>query len=310
MKTALITGASGGIGEAFAQIFAENKYNLVLVARSQEKLNRIANELESRYQINVTVLVQDLSKPNTASKIYTEINEKEIVIDTLINNAGFGDFGDFADEDLIVATEMINLNITTLTEMTSLFLKDMKARNSGKILNIASTAAFQPLPRFAVYSATKAYVLHFTEALHYELKDTNIAVSVLCPGPTSTGFAKRANASKLNFLKNGMDSKIVARIGYKGLMKNKMTIISGFKNKLMSLSRTTAKGAKVFAKKRKGFGFASAKSSILFVLFARNKDKKIDECRFTIYKLKTFLDTLIEIIVAKVIITNHLTPNT
>ncbi len=238
MKTALITGASGGIGEAFAKIFAKNGYNLVLVARSEDKLNRIAKELQSQYQIKVSILVEDLSKPNIALKIYNTIKEREIIIDTLINNAGFGDFGTFIDEDLKIVTEMIHLNITTLTEMTSLFVKDMKVRDSGKILNIASTAAFQPLPRFGVYAATKAYVLHFTEALHYELKDTNIAVSVLCPGPTSTGFAKRANADTLNFFKNSMDSNIVAQIGYNGLMKNKMTIISGFKNKLMSLSRT------------------------------------------------------------------------
>ncbi len=238
MKTVLITGASGGIGEAFAQIFAKNRYNLVLLARNEEKLNHIAKELQTQYQIKVSILVEDLSKPNTASKIYNTIKEKGIIIDTLINNAGFGDFCAFVDEDLETVTEMIHLNITTLTEMTLLFVKDMKERNSGKILNIASTAAFQPLPKFAVYAATKSYVLHFTEALHYELRNTNIAVSVLCPGPTATGFTKRAKADKLNFFNNSMDAKIVAQIGYKGLMKNKMTIISGFKNKLMSLSRT------------------------------------------------------------------------
>ncbi len=238
MKTVLITGASGGIGEAFAQIFAKNNYNLVLVARNEEKLNRIARELQTQYKVKVSILVEDLSKSDAASKIYNAIKEREIIIDILINNAGFGNFGNFVDEDLKTVTEMLHLNITTLTEMTFLFVKDMKARDSGKILNIASTAAFQPLPKFAVYAATKSYVLHFTEALHYELKNTNIAVSVLCPGPTATGFAKRANADKLNFFKNSMDSKIVAQIGYKGLMKNKMTIISGLKNKLMSLSRT------------------------------------------------------------------------
>ncbi len=239
MKTVLITGASGGIGKEFAQIFAENKYNLILIARSKEKLNDIAKELESQYQIKVTIIAQDLSKPNTALKVYNEIKEKKIIVDILINNAGFGDFGTFVDEDLDTITEMINLNITTLTEMTSLFVTEMKKRNSGKILNIASTAAFQPLPNFAVYAATKAYVLHFTEALHYELKNTNIGVSVLCPGPTSTGFAKRANAETSNILKNGMNVKKVAKIGYKGLMKNKITIIPGFKNKFTSLSRTT-----------------------------------------------------------------------
>ncbi len=238
MKTALITGASGGIGKEFAQLFAENGYNLVLVARSEEKLKHIAQELESQYKIRATILVEDLAKPNTASKLHAEVKKRGIIIDTLINNAGFGDLQDFVEEDLNTVTEMLQLNVTTLTELTSLFVKDMKARNSGKILNIASTAAFQPLPKFAVYAATKAYVLHFTEALHYELRNTAIKVSVLCPGPTSTGFNKRANAEKLHFLKNGMASKTVAQIGYNGLMKNKMTIIAGFKNKLMSLSRT------------------------------------------------------------------------
>ncbi|PIE80197.1 MAG: short-chain dehydrogenase [Candidatus Delongbacteria bacterium] len=238
MRTALITGASGGIGKEFAQLFAENGYNLVLVARSEEKLKHIAQKLESQYKIKVTVLVEDLAKPNTASKLYEEVKKRGIIIDTLINNAGFGDLQDFVEENLNTVTEMLQLNVTTLTGLTSLFVKDMKARNSGKILNVASTAAFQPLPKFAVYAATKAYVLHFTEALHYELRNTAIKVSVLCPGPTSTGFNKRANAEELNFLKNGMDSKTVAQIGYNGLMKNKMTVIAGFKNKLMSLSRT------------------------------------------------------------------------
>ncbi len=238
MKTVLITGASGGIGEAFAEIFAEKGYNLVLVARSKDKLMHIANTLETQYKIKVDILVEDLAVSNAASKLYTEVKKRDIVINILINNAGFGDFGTFIDSDLKTITDMLNLNMTTLTAMTYLFVQDMKKSNSGKILNIASTAAFQPIPKFAVYAATKAYVLHFTEALHYELKDTNIDVSVLCPGPTGTGFAKRANAENANILKNEMHVKEVAQIGYKGLMKNKMTIISGLKNKLTSLSRT------------------------------------------------------------------------
>lgn len=238
MKTVLITGASNGIGKEFAQIFAEKGYNLVLVARSESKLNKIAKEFEIKYKIRVTVLTQDLSKPNVASKIYTEITDRGIIIDILINNAGFGDYGNFVESNLKTITEMINLNINSLTEFALLFVKEMMERNSGKILNIASTAAFQPIPKFATYAATKSYVLHFTEALHYELKDTNISVSVLCPGPTSTDFEKRAKAEKSNIFKNGMDAKVVAKIGYKGLMQNKMTIIPGFKNKLMSLSHT------------------------------------------------------------------------
>lgn len=236
-KTALITGASGGIGEAFAKILAQDGYNLVLVARSQEKLMSLASSLEQQHHITVEVVAADLSEANSATRVYTQIQAKRIVIDTLINNAGFGDYGHFIDEDLGMLHKMIHLNITSLTEMTWLFAKDMQTRNSGNILNIASTAAFQPLPKFAVYAATKAYVLHFTEALHYELKDSKIAVSVLCPGPTATGFAQRAHASNLLFFKNSMSAHKVAQIGYQGLKKNKMTVISGFKNKLSALSR-------------------------------------------------------------------------
>ncbi|PIF02354.1 MAG: short-chain dehydrogenase [Draconibacterium sp.] len=237
-ETALITGASGGLGKDFAQIFAQKGYNLVLIARSEEKLNNIARELEGKYKIKTTIFIQDLSEPNSASKIYTEVKNRSIHIDVLINNAGFGKIVAFVDEKLSTYTEMLNLNITTLTELTVLFLPEMIARNNGKILNVASTAAFQSLPNFGVYAATKAYVLNFTEALHYELKNTNIAVTALCPGPTLTGFAKRANAETSSLFKNAMDSKTVAQIGYKALMNNKMTVIAGFTNKFMAyLSR-------------------------------------------------------------------------
>ncbi len=235
-ETALITGASGGLGENFAQIFAQKKYNLVLVARSEYKMKNIAQELESKYKIKTTVLAQDLSKPNSAEKIYNEVKNRDIKIDVLINNAGFGKIGAFKDEKLNTLTEMLNLNITTLTELIALFLPEMIERNKGKIMNIASTAAFQPLPNFSVYAASKAYVLNFTEALHYELKDTNIAVTAFCPGPTHTGFAKRANAETLSLFKNAMNSKEVAKIGYNALMNNKMYKIAGFMNKLMAYS--------------------------------------------------------------------------
>lgn len=233
-ETVLITGASSGLGKDFAHIFAEKGYNLVLVARSEEKLNSIAKELEDKYKTKVTVLIQDLSENNSASKIYSEIKNQDIQIDILINNAGFGKIGVFINEKVETLTEMVNLNITTLTEMTALFLPEMIVRNQGKILNIASTAAFQSLPNFSVYAATKAYVLNFTEALHYELKNKNISVTALCPGPTSTGFAKRANAETLSLFKHAMDSKTVAEIGYKALMKNKMTVIAGLNNKLLT----------------------------------------------------------------------------
>jgi short-subunit dehydrogenase len=236
MKTTLITGASGGIGKEFAQIFARKGYNLVLVARNENKLQQIAKSFEKEYDIRVTVLPFDLSQTNSASKLYSEIKDRKIQIDILINNAGIGDYGYFMESDLKRTSDMINLNITTLTELSLLFLKEMKTRNNGKILNIASTASFQPVPKFAVYAATKSYVLNFTEALHYELKGTNVSASVLCPGPTSTGFEKSANMIGSNLFKSGvMKAENVAKIGYKGLMKDEMTIIPGFKNKIMAI---------------------------------------------------------------------------
>ncbi len=239
METVLITGASGGIGKEFAQVFASKGYNLVLVARSEDKLKSIAKELETKYSNKVEVLPQDLSQADSASKIYSEVKNRGIAIDILINNAGFGKFGYFTDLGLEEMTEILNINITTVTQLTSLFLKDMKEGNSGKILNIASTGAVLSLPKLAVYASAKSYILHFTEALHYELKDTNITASVLCPGPTETGFIKRAEAENSNIIKGGMVSpKLVAEIGYKGLMRNKMTITAGFKDKLFMILGT------------------------------------------------------------------------
>lgn len=236
MKTALITGASSGIGKEFAQVFAREGYNLVLVARNEIKLQEIAKSLEKEYGIRVTILPFDLSKTNSASKLHSEVKALKIQIDVLVNNAGFGIYGNFVDGELKTTTEMINLNITTLTELTLLFVKEMKKRDSGKILNISSTSSFQPVPKFAVYGATKSYELNFTEALRYELKGTNVSASVLCPGATATGFEESANMGNSKLFKKGvMTAKEVAEIGYKGLMKNKMTIIPGLKNRFKAI---------------------------------------------------------------------------
>ncbi|MCK5818700.1 MAG: SDR family oxidoreductase [Psychromonas sp.] len=235
MKTALITGASGGIGKSFAEIFAQQGYNLILVARSKDKLEQLSDKYEQDYGIVVTVFSVDLSRQNAATEIYSEIQKRKIRIDILINNAGFGDHGRFIVSSLSKTRNMINLNILTLTELTSIFIKEMMKNRDGKILNIASTASFQPLPRFAVYAASKSYVLNFTEALHYELKGSGVSVSVLCPGPTATEFEKSANIKDSNLFKGKlMDPQRVAKIGYDGLMKGKMTIIPGFKNKLLA----------------------------------------------------------------------------
>jgi len=241
MKTVLVTGASSGIGKEFAILFAEKKYNLVLVARSEDKLNIIAKELEKKFNIKVNVFVCDLSESESSLKLYNEIINENISIDILINNAGFGDFGKFVNGDLTKYLQMINLNIVALTELTGLFLKDMLKRKEGRILNVASTASFQPMPNFAVYAATKSYVLSFTEALHYELKGTGVIASAFCPGPTSTGFQETAKMGNSKLFDVGvMDAKTVATIGFQKMMQNKMTIIPGLRNKILAFASNTS----------------------------------------------------------------------
>lgn len=235
MKTALITGASSGIGKAFTTTFSERGYNLIIASRNKIALNEIATECESKFQNKVEVIEIDLSKTNAAQDLYNEINAKGIRVDVLINNAGYGEHGAVVESDPMTFSNMIDLNINTLTALSTLYATEMKQRNSGKILNVASTAGYQPIPKMAVYAATKAYVLNFTEALHYELRNTGVSITVLCPGATATGFAKAAHmdGNKL-FEKNAMSPERVAEAGYKGLMKNKMTVIPGFKNYILA----------------------------------------------------------------------------
>ncbi len=235
-QTALVTGASGGIGKAFAEVLARNGFQLILVARNEEKLNKLAGYLHEKYGVRVEVIALDLSVPGHASLLYSEVKNKDLEPDVLINNAGFGDAGYFVEQSYKRIGDMIKLNVLALTELTHLFLKDMRKRGSGKILNVASTAAFQPMPRFAVYAATKAYVLHFTQALHYENRDTNIHITALCPGPTDTAFKSvaRLEDSKLFDQRNVMTPQEVAEAGFRALMKNRMTVIPGMRNKLLA----------------------------------------------------------------------------
>lgn len=235
MKTALITGASSGIGKEFTTIFSEKGYNLIIASRNIKALNVIADDCESKFQNKVDVIEIDLSKVGAAQGLYNQINAKGIQVDVLINNAGFGKHGLVVESDPSIYSNMIDLNINTLTQLSTLYVTEMKQRNSGRILNVASTAGYQPMPKLAVYSATKAYVLNFTEALHYELRDTAVSITALCPGATSTGFAKVANMDgNKHFKRNAMSPKRVAEAGYKGLMKNKMTVIPGFKNCILA----------------------------------------------------------------------------
>jgi uncharacterized protein len=241
-KTALITGASFGIGLELARIFAREGYNLVLAARSADKLRRLASELEKAHSTRSLILAADLTEPGAAAYVLDQTKRADIQIEVLVNNAGFGQYGLFVENDLEECLRQIQLNVTTLTHLTRLYLPAMIERAKierswGGILNVASTAAFQPGPLMAVYFATKAYVLHFSEALGNELKGTGVTVTCLCPGATATEFHKRANATGMRLLGFGsMDARTVAEDGYRALVARKPVIISGFKNWLLAQS--------------------------------------------------------------------------
>ena len=237
MATVLITGASSGIGKDLADIFASKKNDLILVARSKETLHNMAVDFEQRYGTRVNVFDIDLSQPGSAVQLYNGIKDIKTNIDILINNAGVGMYGDAVDMEVEKVSHMLMLNIASVTELSLLFAHDMKEARRGKILNISSTAAFQPTPYLAAYGASKAYVLQFGEALHIELKKYGVTVVTVCPGPTETGFAKGANMEHSTMFKAGvMSSKHVAKGAYNALQKNRMTAILGLKNILLATS--------------------------------------------------------------------------
>jgi short-subunit dehydrogenase len=230
-KVVLITGATSGIGRSLARCFAGAGYDLIITARHKDALKITAAELEKQYKVTVTSIVSDLSKPNAAAELYELIKSQPV--DVLVNNAGNATYGLFAETDNQALVDLIRLNVESLTHLTRLILPGMVDLRSGRILNVASTAAFQPGPLMAVYSATKAYVLSFSEALRFELKGTGISVTTLCPGATDTSFQKRASFSESNLVKFGMMSADkVAEEGFRGLMDNRELVIPGFKNKL------------------------------------------------------------------------------
>ena len=236
-ETVLITGASSGIGYEFAKIFADRKCDLVLVARNESKLKEIKAELEENDNVKILVIVQDLSTPEAAKKIFEELTEKQIQIDVLINNAGFGEYGFFSQTNWEKEEQMIQVNIVSLSHLTKLLLPSMIERKKGKIFNVASTAAFQPGPLMAVYYASKAYVLSFTEAIANELKGSGVTVTVLCPGATASGFQAAAamEDSKLVKGKNLPTAAEVAQFGYDTLQKGKTVAVHGFANKFLAL---------------------------------------------------------------------------
>ncbi|MFC0189860.1 SDR family NAD(P)-dependent oxidoreductase [Fictibacillus aquaticus] len=234
-QTVLITGASSGIGLSFSEMFAQQGYSLVLTARNDARLMEIAEQLQTKYNVHVKTIAQDLSLSQAPALLAAELDAQNITIDILINNAGFAAYGPFTDTKWEEERDMITVNITALTELTKRLLPGMVSRNKGKILNVASTAAFQPGPLMAIYYATKAYVLSFSEALSYELRNTNITVTALAPGATSTNFESRANLGESRLFKSGaMSADEVARAGFNALMQGKRLVIPGAKNKLLA----------------------------------------------------------------------------
>lgn len=240
MTYALITGASSGIGLELAKIMAEKGHNLLLVARREPELLRLKQQLESMHRVKVEVLTMDLSKPQSAQSLYDYCQQKQMTVDCLINNAGYGDYGKFDASKSGVYQNMLQLNVMCLTELTSLFVRDMKAKGNGRILNVGSIAAFLPMPNLAVYAASKAYVMQFTEALSFELRGSGVTATLLSPGVTETGFVSRANMTVAANAKKGlMDAKTVAQAGYDAMMAGKLNVTPGWKNKLMAFGSKT-----------------------------------------------------------------------
>lgn len=237
-KTALITGASGGIGYELAKLFAKDHHNVVLVARSAPKLAQFADELQRQFGVSAKAIPLDLTAAPAPQFLFDQLQREGIAIDILVNNAGYGMFGQFAEISLEDNLGQIQLNITALTHLTKLFLGPMIERHSGRIMNVASTAGFQPGPLMAVYYATKAYVISFSEALANELKASGVTVTCLCPGPTATNLQERAGMENTRLVKTlrPMDAKTVARDGYRGLMSGKTLVVSGFRNWLVAES--------------------------------------------------------------------------
>jgi short-subunit dehydrogenase len=232
-KSALITGASSGIGKELARVFARQGHPLVLVARDEQRLDQLAHELRTGFGVVVEVVPQDLAGEGAVQEVINKLEQKSIVVDVLVNNAGFDVYGNFWETDLVGELQMIQVNQVALTELCKYLLGGMRERGGGKILNVGSTGSFIPTPFNAVYAATKAYVLSFSESLAEELRGSGVTVTVLCPGATRTEFQQRAGITSARLLKFGlMDAKSVAECGYRGVMKGKRIVVPGLLNKI------------------------------------------------------------------------------
>jgi uncharacterized protein len=236
-KTALITGASSGIGKALARHFAQDGYQLVLAARGVARMQVLADELQQQFKVAVTVIGADLETNGGAERLHADVKAHGIVLSALVNNAGYGAFGEFKDSALRSELAMMQLNMNTVVVLTKLFLPDLLATR-GKILNTASTAAFQPGPYMAVYYATKSFVLSFSEAIASELEDTGVTVTALCPGPTASGFQDKADLGHSALVKGKKlpTSEAVAALGYRAMQRGQRVYIPGFMNWAMAQS--------------------------------------------------------------------------
>jgi short-subunit dehydrogenase len=233
-KIALITGASSGIGRELAKCFAINGYTIIIVARNGANLNNTAEEFRKQYGAEVLTIQADLSQPGAAQKVFDELEGK--TIDVLVNNAGFGNYGTFVENDIQATIDVLRLNIENLTVLTRLVLPAMIDRRHGKILNVASLAAFAPGPLMAVYHATKAYVLSFSNAIRYELRGSGVTLTTLCPGPTATNFQKKSEYGKSRLVKMGMMSADdVARQAYQALIDGQATVVPGLRNQIIRI---------------------------------------------------------------------------
>lgn len=234
--TALVTGASSGIGRELVKVLARNGHDLVITARSADALEALAGSVEGKYGVKATVIPLDLADPDAPQTLFVAVKTHNIQVDYLVNNAGFGLGGAFTDTPIEREIEMIEVNITALTHLTKLFLAPMLARRSGRIMNVASTAGFQPGPLMSVYYASKAYVISFSEALAEELKGTGITVTTFCPGATETKFASVAGLENSRLFKAGglADAQDMAEYAYRAMMRGSRVSVPGFKNKLVA----------------------------------------------------------------------------
>ena len=234
-EVALITGASGGIGYEIALLFARNKFDIVLVARNESRLSGIKMSIEGQHGVEVHMVAADLSRREGVEETCRYVRENGLTVAYLVNNAGFGDYGNFVDGDMERYRGMIGLNVEGLTALSHRFAVEMVGNGKGRILNVASTAGFQPDPYFAVYGATKAYVISLTEALHKELEGTGVTATVLSPGPTRTDFMDRADMRDSKLFESGvMSAAEVAEVGFQGMMKGRLHVIPGLKNRVMA----------------------------------------------------------------------------